>query len=300
MSDARLIDTGYRRYDGPRLGASHATVALWKHTLRRIFGLGRPARWKLLPVATVAIAYLPNIVFVGVIALIPDDRLRTTVLPGYAFTYGFITAAIALFVIFVAPEALCPDRRSGVLSLYLATPLTRTRYLAAKWAAVFTALLTVTLGPALIYLIGRAAQNAGPDGFGSFMATLGKIFFAGVVLAAFYTAISIGASSLTDRKAIAAAIIFFVPQAVTIATFISITALKAPKWLAGLVPSFIVQPNAAFGFVVNLFHEGHSTPTRFDATYYVPMQAFSAGVVLWIVVGVTVAWFRYTRLQVTR
>src|SRR5205085_9256955 len=115
MSDARLIDTGYRRYDGPRLGAQHATVALWKHTLRRIFGFGRPARWKLLPVASVAIAYVPNIVFVGVIALIPDSRLRNGVLPGYAFTYGFITAAIGLFVIFVAPEALCPDRRSGIL-----------------------------------------------------------------------------------------------------------------------------------------------------------------------------------------
>ena len=299
MSDARLIDTGYRRYDGPRLGSSHATVALWKHTMRRIFGFGRPARWKMLPVAAVTIAYLPNIVFVGVIALIPDDRLRTTVLPGYAFTYGFITAAIALFVMFVAPEALCPDRRSGILSLYLATPLTRTRYLIAKSFAVFTTLLTVTLGPALIYLIGRAAQNAGPDGFGGFMSTLARILFAGIVLAAFYTAISIGASSLTDRKAIAAAIIFFVPQAVSIATFIAITALKAPKWLAGLIPSFLVQPNAAFGFVLNLFHEGKSAPAHVD-NYIVPMQAFAAGVVLWIVVCAAIAWFRYTRLRVTR
>ena len=89
-------------------------------------GLGRPARWKILPVLTVAIAYVPNIVFVGIVALIPDARLRDNFLPKYAFTYSFITAAIVLFVIFVAPEALCPDRRWRTMSLYLASPLNRT------------------------------------------------------------------------------------------------------------------------------------------------------------------------------
>jgi ABC-2 type transport system permease protein len=292
MSDARLIDSGYRRYEGPRLGSTHATVALWKHTLRRIFGLGRPARWKILPVLTVAIAYLPNIVFVGVIALIPDDRLRDTVLPGYGFSYSFITAAIALFVIFVAPEALCPDRRSGVLSLYLATPLTRTRYILAKGLAVFTALLAVTLGPALIYLIGLAAQNAGPDGFSGFMSTLGKIALAGTIMAAFFAAYSVGASSLTDRKAIAAIIIFAVPQAVSIAVGIVVGALDAPEWLLGVSPN-----TAAIGVVLNLFEKD---AFKIDIDYVVPMSALVGGVLFWSVAGAAVAWFRYARLRVTR
>jgi ABC-2 type transport system permease protein len=291
MSDARLVDSGYRRYDGPRHGSAHATVALWKHTLRRIFGLGRPARWKLLPLLTVAIAYVPNIVFVGVTALIPQDELRDTVLPTYAFTYGFITAAIALFVIFVAPEALCPDRRSGVLSLYLATPLTRTRYVMAKVAAVFTALLTVTLGPALLYLIGLSAQNAGPDGFGEFMSTLGKIGLSGVVMAAFFAAYSVGASSLTDRKAIAAAIIFLFPQAVTIVLAILTESFDAPGWLGGFAPN-----SAAIGFVLSIFGEEF----RFEADYIVPTAALAGGVVLWGGAGLSLAWFRYARLRVTR
>ena len=293
MSDARLIDTGYRRYDGPRLGEWHATVALWKHTLRRIFGLGRPARWKLLPLATVAIAYVPNIVFVGVIALIPDDRLRDTVLPGYAFTYGFITAAIALFVIFVAPEAICPDRRSGILSLYLATPLTRTRYIAAKGAAVFTALLTVTFGPALLYLIGLAAQNAGPNGFGEFMSTLGRIFLVGIIMAAYFAAYSVGASSLTDRKAVAAAIIFFFPQAIGIALVVLTEAFNAPGWLAGFSPQ-----SAPIGLAVNMFNQGRDFQA--DSGYVIPMAAFAAAVALWSVVGAGIAWYRYARLRVTR
>jgi ABC-2 type transport system permease protein len=294
MSDARIIDTGYRRYDGPRLGEWHATVALWKHTLRRIFGLGRPARWKLLPLATVAIAYVPNIVFVGVTALVPDNQIRNSLLPGYAFTYGFITAAIALFVIFVAPEAVCPDRRSGILSLYLATPLTRTRYVAAKGVAIFTALLTVTLGPALLYLIGLAAQNAGPHGFGGFMSTLGRIFVVGVIMAAYFACYSLGASSLTDRKAVAAAIIFFFPTAVGIAIEVLTHAFNAPDWAAGFSPQ-----SAPIGLAVNMFNQGKEFRNA-ETGYIIPMAAFAAAVGLWSTLGAAIAWFRYTRLRVTR
>lgn len=297
MSDARIIDSGYRRYDGPRLGTQHATVALWKHTMRRILGFGRPARWKLLPILAAAIAYVPNIVFVGVTALIPDDQLRNSVLPGYAFTYGFITAAIALFVVFVAPEAICPDRRSGILSLYLATPLTRTRYIAAKALAVFTTLLLVTLGPPLLYLIGLAAQDAGPHGFGGFMATLGRIALAGVILAAFFTGMSVGASSLTDRKAFAAAGIFFFSQVVGAAVAILVEALKAPAWIFGFSTN-----GAAFSLVLHIFGQGRITVggENGGVPHEVPMAAFAVGTAFWTIAGLTLAWYRYNKLRVTR
>lgn len=292
MSDARIIDSGYRRYDGPRLGPQHATVALWKHTLRRILGLGRPARWKLLPLLAILIAYVPNIVFVGVIALVPDNRLRHAILPGYAFSYGFITAAIALFVIFVAPEALCPDRRSGILSLYLATPLTRSRYIAAKGLAVFSALLLVTLGPPLFYLIGLSLQNAGPQGFTGFAAALGRILLSGVILAAFFTGLSVGTSSLTDRKAFASAGIFFFSQVVGVAVSILVNALHAPGWLLGFGTN-----SAAFALVLHIFGQGH---VAVSSGYEVPAVAFASGTAFWTVAGGTVAWYRYARLQVTR
>ena len=123
----------------------------------------------MLPVLAIAIAYVPNIVFVGVTALIPTIACATRCCPGTPSPTASSPRRSLLFVIFVAPEAMCPDRRSGILSLYLATPLTRTRYIFAKAAAVFTTLLLVTLGPPLLYLIGLAPQSAGPDGFGGFM-----------------------------------------------------------------------------------------------------------------------------------
>jgi ABC-2 type transport system permease protein len=298
LRHARILDSGYRRYDGERLGAQHATVALWKHTLRRILGMGRPARWKLLPLLAAAIAYVPNIVFVGVIAIVPDREFRDVVLPGYAFTYGFITAAIALFVIFVAPEAICPDRRSGILSLYLATPLTRTRYIFAKALAVFTALLLVTLGPPLFYLMGLAAQDAGPHGFGGFMSIFGRILLSGVILAAFFTGLSVAASSLTDRKAWAAIGLFFFVQLMGVAVGILTEVLKAPGWLFG----FSTQ-SSAFALVLHIFGQGHITVGEASngvTPYEVPMVAFAIGTAFWTIAGFTVAWYRYNKLRVTR
>jgi ABC-2 type transport system permease protein len=120
-------------------------------------GLKRPARYKVLPFASVIIAYLPAVAFIGIVALIPNGRIRLSgFIPGPGRYYGFITAAIILFTILAAPEALCPDKRSRFLGVYLSSPLNRSTYLLAKAIAVVGVLLLVTLGPPLLLLIGLA------------------------------------------------------------------------------------------------------------------------------------------------
>ena len=92
-----------------------------------------PRRSKILPVLAALLAYVPAIVFVGLAALLPRTTfLENDLLPTYAEYYGFITSAIVVFVAFVAPEVLCTDRRTGMLGLYLASPLTRYTYLAGQ------------------------------------------------------------------------------------------------------------------------------------------------------------------------
>jgi ABC-2 type transport system permease protein len=122
---ARLFGLGYRGYEGARREPRWAMLTIAVFTVRRVLGLGRPARHKVLPAITLAIAYVPALVSVGVAVLLEDLPV------GDLITYGeymfFIGSALALFSALIAPEALCPDRRSGMLGLYLAGPLDRNR-----------------------------------------------------------------------------------------------------------------------------------------------------------------------------
>ncbi|MDP8954084.1 MAG: ABC transporter permease subunit [Actinomycetota bacterium] len=219
MSDARIVDRGYRRYDGPRRGVRGAVRSLAWHSALRALGLRRTFWAKLLPLASVGIAYVPALVFVGIAALLPDQLVQGGgVLPGYADYYGFISAAIVLFVALVGPEVLCPDRRHRMLGLYLASPLTRDSYLVAKVLAVVPVLALVTLGPPLLLLVGLTFAGAGPEGFGEFLTVLARIVTGGLVISAAYTAVSLAAASLTERRAVASAGVILVLLVSTVAT----------------------------------------------------------------------------------
>ena len=203
---ARILESGYRPYAGVRLGPRHATWTLARHSFERIMGLKRPARYKVLPFGCVVIAYLPAIAFVGIVAIIPRTcALTSDLIPGPGQYYRFITAAIVLFAALAAPEALCPDKRSRFLGIYLASPLTRSTYLLAKAAAVATALLLVTVGPPLVLLIGLSLQNFGPRSFSDWIGTLSQILLTGLALSTMFTALALASPSLTDRRAFAAA-----------------------------------------------------------------------------------------------
>src|SRR5205823_4630551 len=177
--------------------------------------------------------YVPPAVFVGLAAFLPK-RLSREALPSYGDFYGFISGVVLLFAMFVAPEALCPDRRSGMLSLYLAAPLTRARYLASKAIAVGTALLFVTMGPPLLLLIGLSLQSAGPHGPGGLALVVVRVIGTGLMMSAFYTALSLGVSSLTDRRAIAAAGMFIFVQATSAVTAALVFGAHAPRWVLAL------------------------------------------------------------------
>lgn len=282
---ARILEQGYRRYEGERRGEPHAVRSLVFHTLRRMLGLRRPARWKILPVMTIVFAYLPAIVFLGVIALVTEAG---DFVPNYADYYGFIFSAIVLFVAFAAPEALCPDRRSQVLSLYLASPLTRGTYLMAKAIAVAAIIALVTIGPPLLLLLGRILQEAGPDGPLGVLGVLGRVVGAGAMLATFYTALSLAVSSLTDRRAVAAAGVLLLILASAIATNILRFGLDAPAEV----------------MVLNLTFAPAETVSRiYGSPGEIPELGtvqLAAGLLALAVVSGAVTFWRYHTLRVTR
>ena len=70
MTDKGVVyDLGYKPHDGPRLGRSAAIRATIRDGLRRMFGIRRRARKKILPWMLFIIALLPAIVFVGLVFL---------------------------------------------------------------------------------------------------------------------------------------------------------------------------------------------------------------------------------------
>lgn len=245
MSDARILDRGYRSYDGPRRGVAGAVASLARHSALRALGLRRPFWTKLLPLAAVGIAYVPALVFVGVAALLPDQlRQGADLLPTYAGYYGFITAAIVLFVALVGPEVLCPDRRHRMLGLYLASPLTRDTYLLAKVLAVVPVLALVTLGPPLLLLVGLTFADAGPGSPGAFLLDLVRIVTGGLVISAAYTAVSLAVASFTDRRPVASAGIILVLLVSSIATAVLVASGTTERLLLlnlAAVPFELVQ-----------------------------------------------------------
>lgn len=288
MSDARILDRGYRRYDGDRRGVRGAVGSLARQSALRALGLRRTFWAKVFPLLSAVIAYLPATVFVGVAALFPDELLDPeTVLPSYGEYYGFITAAIVVFVALVGPEVLCPDRRDGMLGLYLASPLTRDTYLLAKALAVVPVLAIVTVGPPMLLLVGRTFADAGPETVLDFLTILARVVMSGFAISAAYTAISLAAASLTDRRAVASAGVILLLLVSSVATGVLVDLGASERLL--LLNLFLLP----FELVQRIYGELGTYPALSTTELLAANLAWTAGA------GLLVRE-RYRRLQVTR
>jgi ABC-2 type transport system permease protein len=289
MSDqARILDRGYRSYDGARGGVADAIRVVTLFSFGRVLGIGRGIWAKILPIATIAIAFIPAIVFVGMAALIPDE-LAQEGLPTYGEYYGFVTAAIVIFTAFAAPELLCPDRRSRMIALYLSSALDRMTYLAAKGLAALTALGIVTIGPPMLLLIAYTFQGTGPDDIGGFADLLWRVLVAGIVIAAVHTSLSLAISSLTDRNGIASAAVILTLLLSNVVASVLVDGAGGPDELRSL--DLMILP---FELAARVFDDVAPTwpevSTGFLVVANLGWTALFLGIVVW----------RYQRIEVTR
>ncbi len=284
--DARLFGLGYRRYDGPRREPVWAIVTLAVFTIRRVLGLGRGARQKVLPAITLTIAYLPALVSVGIAALV--DEVVAEDLISYGDYTFFIGSALALFAALVAPEALCPDQRSGMLGLYLAGPLDRNRYLVAKGAAVLVVMLAITLGPLLFMLAAFVVAGFGPSA-GETPLLLLRILAVGLTTALLYAALSLAVASFTTRRAAAAVaivLLLFVPPIVSSS---AIESADAPNEL-----DLVSFPFVAAELSIRIFGEtAEDGPPVTEVSTWLIAAALSA----FVLAGAFVCWLRYRRIE---
>ena len=104
-------------------------MALYADSLRACFGLGRPARAKIVPVGLTVLALLPAVIAVAV------EALARGAIPSpirYDNYFSTIVQFLVLFVAAQAPELLGRDQRYRILPLYFSRALDRLDYPAGE------------------------------------------------------------------------------------------------------------------------------------------------------------------------
>ncbi len=193
----------WTRREIPLRGRRSRVWAVVSTGLRR--ELRRPAAIVTMALGT-AIVTIVSIVFVLFAAFLPEGRVQ-----GLAFfATPAANTAIAFFGTLMAAVVggglIADDLDSMALTLYLSRPLTPVDYLTAKAAILatlvsFVTILPLVLTPILAGLLGLFAWDIALE-------AVGIGILVGALLTAFFTALALFLSSLTRRRAYAAAALF--------------------------------------------------------------------------------------------
>ena len=198
-----IYDRGYRHYEGPREGRGRRVRAIAVAGVRRVLGLKRNWKTKVVPWGLLALAFGPVLAFIGVRVLFAEaaDEFFT-----YAQYLRIVAGLLLLFAATAGPELLCPDRRQNVLALIFTRPVTRADYLLAKLAALLAVVGLIAVVPLVVLFLGNTltAESAATY-LRENLDDLGEILIAGTALTVFYSVVALAAASLTDRRAVATA-----------------------------------------------------------------------------------------------
>ena len=145
-----IHDIGYRHFDGERRGRSYIRRSLYIDSLKGAYGLGRSARYKVMPMILLALMCLPAGVIVAITAVTNGDEL----VGDYTSYILNLQLVVLIFLASQAPATVSRDLRFGVMSLYFSRPLERVDYVAAKYAAMVSALFVLTVAPLTIMFAG--------------------------------------------------------------------------------------------------------------------------------------------------
>src|SRR5215207_3039379 len=145
-----IHDIGYRHYDGARLGRGYLVRSLFSQSLRGAYGLGRPARSKVMPMLLLGWILLPALIIVVVAVITGAPELPLDYRDYIPVTF-YISA---IFVAAQSPQLVSRDLRFRTVPLYFSRPLTFADYVLAKYSAMTLALLILLGAPILVMYAG--------------------------------------------------------------------------------------------------------------------------------------------------
>ena len=199
-----IHDLGYRRYEGQRLGRPAIIRALYWHSLRSAFGIGRGARAKIVPIFAFILMCLPAIVNAVAMAQHPGQQ---PVVDYDTYTYRLRSLIMLIFVAAQAPEMVSRDLRSHVLPLYYSRPIRRLDYPLAKYIAFTAACLLLIEIPLIILYLGNILSAGGGSAVWGQTKALIPGLGVGVLWAVLLAAIGLVLASFTGRRAYATGLI---------------------------------------------------------------------------------------------
>ncbi len=193
-----IYDLGYQRYKGVRLGRRHAIWALYVHSLRGVFGIGRSLSSKVGPMGLAVIAFVPAVFQLGVASIAPEE-VEVFRPEDY---YFIIQVVLVVFCAVVAPELVGRDQRTQTLSLYFSRALRRQDYALAKYTALVTGMLAITVIPQVMMFVGNGmAANDFGDYLKDEWADLPSILGSAILLSGLFAAIGLVIAAQTPRRA---------------------------------------------------------------------------------------------------
>ena len=287
-----VYDLGYEPFDGERSGRKGARKAVYIDGIRRVLGLGRKARRKIMPWTLIVIAIIPSIVAIGISFILPSGSSDAINLADQNSEFFLLSGTMTmLFTALAAPELLIPDRRDGVLSMLSSRPLTPGDYLGARFASLATIVAGFMIVPQLVLFVGQAATDSEGlfQGFINAADTLPRIIAVTAVYTIAYVPLGFVIASLSNRKAIATASYLAVMIALTAfaEAIVRESSIPGGRWFALLAP--INTADAA-----NVWIFGGSNP---DALLAVADISPIYGIIALVVFGSLLSMFSLHRYR---
>ena len=297
LDGATVFDIGYQPYTGEREGRSRGRAAIFKDGVRTALALGRGGRAKILPWFFIVVLSGLGLIFAIVAAAVNTlggaGAAQEANIPSHSDYYGIASIILFVFASVVAPELLCPDRRNGVINLYLVRPVTGSDYIASRWAAFLAVILAAAWLPQAILFLGLVGGDPVPfEYLQKHWLDVPRFLLAGLAIAAYTTTLAMLAASFTTRRAYAS--VFLVGLFVISAPF----TIGLSQEIGGTVGQWIsmftltsipVHVNdVIFGKVSEI---SDMAPARELGSTVLIAWYFA-----WIIIPGTILWWRYRRL----
>jgi ABC-2 type transport system permease protein len=293
-----IYDLGYQGYTGPRLGRQHAIRALFAHTIRSCYGIGRGGRAKIVPFGLAALPLLIAVIGVGIAALAKQAGELGSIVEEsspirYSAFFGLISTFVVLFCAAQGPELLGRDQRYGVLPLYFSRALARLDYTLAKIGGMIVSLIVLILLPYAVLFVGRIFVAESPvAGLTAELPSLAPLIAQAVLTAGLLGSLSMVIAAHTPRRAYATVgiIAALIIPSIVVAILSELSFGEIGDLLVLLSPSDVLD-----GINAALFDTAPGSPVVLEAD--LPGYAYIAAAIIATVAAIGLTIRRFLRIS---